>query len=207
MQIFRRNDYNQLWITLQSNEILGLLDSSYIQDYYGVQGQVSLLNTETQQRTPVLMSEDTSTTPDISHDVFSGYIDLSELSDGLYKVEGMVRDVAGNYTILSQVQNPTGQENTIVFDVKITNHQVSIDFSAGKILMGMLLSSPLPSIIFEMNTKIMKVSQFASKINKVSLFSIFVVKYLGMPSGIQKTISFNAVVPKTIELQTDMNYG
>jgi hypothetical protein len=207
MQIFRRGDYNQLWITLQSNEVLGLLDSSYIQDYYGTQGQVSLLNTETQTRTFVLMSEDVSATPAMFHDVFSGYIDLSELDDGLYKVEGMVRDVAGNYTILSQIENPTGQEQVIVFDIKVTNHQVSIDFNAGTILMGMLFSSPLPSAVFEIDAKIIKTYEFLPKLNKVSIFPVSVVKYLGIECGIVKTVDFETDVRKILQLQASMNYG
>lgn len=119
MQTFLRLNYSDLWITLSSNEALGILDSDYIEDYFGVQGQISLRNVTSGVRVPVLMNELTSETLEIAQDVFSGVVPLASLADGLYEIEGRVRDVVGNFLILTQVQNPYGTETVLLLQLFI----------------------------------------------------------------------------------------
>lgn len=119
-QQFNRSGYTELWITLSSNEVLGILDSGYLEDYDGTDGQVSLYHAATSTRLAVPMNELTEETPGIPHDVFSGFVTLAGLSDGLWAVQGRVRDVAGNYTILGAVANPLGGEQVIALEIEVT---------------------------------------------------------------------------------------
>jgi hypothetical protein len=123
---FSRQDYTELWIKIVSNESLGILDSDYVEDYFGVDGQLTLLEISSGTRIPIPMTEDLDTSPTIPHDVFVGMIDLTVLADGLYRVEGRVRDVLGNYRILSEVQTPLGGEDVTVFEILITPAEVVI---------------------------------------------------------------------------------
>ena len=116
MPTFYRNAFSELWITLSSNEVLGVLDSDYIEDYFGVDGQITVRH---ESGTPytVLMNAVPEDTPSIPNDVFTGFLDLPSVPDGLYTIQGRVRDVIGNYTILNEVETPFGGENvmTITF--------------------------------------------------------------------------------------------
>ena len=107
---FYRSTFATLWIRLQSNESLGLLDSDYIEDYHGADGQITLHHVDTATDYPVLMSPVPDETPQIDHDVLRGPVTLSTLPDGLYQIRGRVRDTSGNYTILSDFATPTGGE-------------------------------------------------------------------------------------------------
>lgn len=110
MLTFYRAQNTQLWLTLTSNEILGVLDSGYIEDYFGVDGQVTIRNVGTGERFVVLMNE---VSGDVPHETFRGFIPTSILSDGRYQLEGRVRDRLNNYTILSEVENPLGSERVL----------------------------------------------------------------------------------------------
>jgi hypothetical protein len=117
---FSRSIFTELWITLSSNEQLGVLDSDYIEDYYEVDGQVSFYNVDTGTRVPILMNELTpDPTPSVAHDVFTGYITLSSIPNGVYQVQGRVRDILGNYTILSAVDTPLGGERLITLQFEV----------------------------------------------------------------------------------------
>jgi hypothetical protein len=130
VQLFLRQNFSQLWITLSSNETLGLLDSDYLQDYFGVDGQITLYNTNTGIRYPVLMNELTSDTPDIPHDVFSGVVELDDISNGLYRIEGRVKDIVDHYTVLSEVETPIGDENIIELEIQVNDTDVIIYFDS-----------------------------------------------------------------------------
>ena len=41
MSTIYRGGMTTLWLTLQSNEALGVLDTDYMEDYFGAEGQVS----------------------------------------------------------------------------------------------------------------------------------------------------------------------
>lgn len=110
MSTIYRGQFSTLWITLQSNEQLGILDSGYLEDYYGNDGQVTLHHVDTGTDYPVLMTEVVATTPEIPHDVFRGQVDMASLPDGDYQVRGRCCDIVGNYSILSSVETPAGDE-------------------------------------------------------------------------------------------------
>lgn len=129
MLVFRRTGFSELWITIQSEEPLGLLDTGYIENYFGVDGQLTLRKMADDTRISFAMAEDVSQTPTIPHDVFTGFIDLSALDDGIYRVEGRVRDNVGNYRILSEVQAPFGTEDVTLFEIEITPFEVVIFIS------------------------------------------------------------------------------
>jgi hypothetical protein len=120
MSTVYRGAFATLWITLQANESLGILDSDYLEDYFGNDSQVSLYHVATDAYYPVLMLDQPLTTPLIPYDVFKGQIAMASLPDGDYQVRGRCRDVGGNYTILSAVQTPLGGEQVLAlgFDVQ-----------------------------------------------------------------------------------------
>ena len=116
---FQRANYGQIAITLSADETLGLLDSAYLQDYNGNDGQLSLFNEFTGIRYPVLMGEIPELTPEIPHDVFRGYFQITGRPNGLYWLQGRLRDVVGNYTVLGQVANPIGNERVLNIGIDV----------------------------------------------------------------------------------------
>lgn len=116
---FGRAEFNELTLTLSSSKELGVLDNDYIEDYYGTNGQISLYHYDTKQRYYVMMNEVFTETPEIPHDVFRGFLPMSFLPDGVYRIEGRVRSNSGFYTILSEVANPFGNERIIPLDFNI----------------------------------------------------------------------------------------
>jgi hypothetical protein len=128
MQVFHRQGYSEIWITLQSNETLGILDSGYLEDYFGVNNQLTLYNPLEDTRVPILMAEIPEVTPSIANDVFQGVIDLTTTPNGIYRVEGRVKDVFDHYTILSEVESPLGGENVVLFEIKITATEIILIF-------------------------------------------------------------------------------
>lgn len=119
MSVIYRSQFSTLWITLEANETLGILDSDYLEDYYGNDGQVTLHHVDSATDYPVLMVEQVAETPEIPHDVFRGQANLTGLPDGNYQVRGRCRDVVGHYTILSSVQTPFGGELVIALGFEI----------------------------------------------------------------------------------------
>lgn len=113
MATFYRRTFEEFWLTLKSNEVLGLLDGNYLEDYFGVDGQVSLLHVNSGIRFPVQMLEVFSDTPNVAHDSFKGFRNLSDLPDGEYEVQARVKDTLGNYTIIGAVAAPFGNERII----------------------------------------------------------------------------------------------
>lgn len=138
MSTFYRGQFTELWITLSSNEVLGVLDSDYIEDYFGADGQITLRH-ENDSFYTVLMNEVPEDTPGVAHDVFTGPLDLSTVPDGVYTIQGRVRDVIGNYTILNEVENPFGDERIInlTFTVASAGPPTNLVVSVGPVkLMG-----------------------------------------------------------------------
>lgn len=133
-----RGSLTTLWFTLQSSEQLGILDSAYVEDYFGNDGQVSLYHIATNAYYPVVMVEQPAETPVIPHDVFKGSYALALLPDGDYQIRGRVKDVAGNYTILSVVQTPIGGETVqaMTFDIQPGNGMIYTINMGGLILTG-----------------------------------------------------------------------
>lgn len=118
--IIYRGAFATLWITLQSNEQLGILDTDYLEDYAGADAQVTVHHIEGATDYPVLMIDQPGQTPGTPNDVFTGQLVLATLPDGNYEIRGRCRDLAGNYTILNSVATPIGGEQIIVmaFEIK-----------------------------------------------------------------------------------------
>ena len=144
---FNRQNYQELWITLASNEVLGILDSDYLEDYFGVDGQVSLYNVGTDTRYDVAMNEVSTETPSIPHDVFRGFVPLLGLPNGEYVVQGRVRDVVNNYTVLNAVQNPFGNERVLDLTIELTNIGVVIPLGQTEITVGLTFLAPIIKVL------------------------------------------------------------
>jgi hypothetical protein len=121
MPTIYRGGMTTLWLTLQSNEQLGILDTDYIEDSYGNDGQVSLYHISTDTHYPVVMIAQPAQTPGVDNDVFMGSYLFSLLPDGDYEIRGRVRDVVGNYTIFSEFQNPVGGEGVQALGLTIAS--------------------------------------------------------------------------------------
>ncbi len=128
MIAFYRSSFTAMFLRLTSNEELGILDSDYLEDYFGNDGQISLYHVATDTRYPVVMTELPAETPAIDHDVFQGMITLTSIPDGLYQLQCRVRDTGGNYRIIGAVQSPIGGEDvsTIELDIRSGESQVYV---------------------------------------------------------------------------------
>jgi hypothetical protein len=146
MLVFNRQSYSELWITIQAGESLSVLDSGYIEDYFGTDGQLTLRNMADDTRISFAMTEDVDETPFVSHDVFTGFVDLTVLPDGIYRVEGRVRDSLGNYRILSDFQNPSGTEDVTLFEIEIT--PLSIVVRIPKVVQLFQVEKPEGIVVF-----------------------------------------------------------
>jgi hypothetical protein len=119
MADFFRGTYSTIWITLRSDEPLGFLDSSYLEDFDGIDGYISIYHPATLQRWSIPMVDLPTETPLTPHDVFRGGIALSSLPDGGFEIQGRVRDTAGNYKIIGAVSSPIGGEGVQSLTFKI----------------------------------------------------------------------------------------
>ena len=188
MQLFLRQGYNQIWFRIQSNEVLGILDSDYVEDYFGNDGQLTLYSPVTDSRTAILMNEVSSVTPSIPHDVFEGYLDLTTISDGVYRLEGRVKDVLDHYTVLSEVESPFGTENVVVFEIKISSHQItlSVPFIV-PLVEGVTVISGL-SLTKEISLPLSKSETVLTKLPIVVFQSASIVKYKQFVSALKKGV-------------------
>lgn len=145
---FYRGQFSQLWLTLRSDEVLGMLDTDYIEDFNGVDGQISVLMPDN-TRMPVLMSEVLSDTPDVPHDSFTGAIELADVPNGHYQVQGRVRDLTGNYTVIGTVANPIGNERVIALEFDIVpGFGIIVSFGTLKLTGGISFKTPVPHTTF-----------------------------------------------------------
>ena len=117
MTTFRRAEWSQLWIQLTADEPLGILDSSYLEDFNGTDGQVSLLHVKTGTRHSVLMAP----VPSDSQINFRGFILGNALANGKYAIQGRVRDLVGNLSIMGAVSTPAGGERILHLEFWLHN--------------------------------------------------------------------------------------
>ena len=144
MSTVYRGAFATLWITLQANEQLGVLDSAYLEDYYGNNGQVSLYHVASDTCYPLVMIELTQETPDIPHDVFIGQTSLAGLPDGAFEVRARVRDVVGNYSIISAVQTPIGGERLVAMGFSIATgagYIYAVNINGALVTLGLTIGS------------------------------------------------------------------
>ena len=118
--IVYRSSFGTLWLTLSSNEALGVLDTDYLEDYFGADGQVTVHHVEGLTDYPVAMVGQADQTPETPNDVFMGQLALATIPNGNYEIRARCRDITGNYSILNSVDSPIGGEQIITprFEVK-----------------------------------------------------------------------------------------
>ncbi len=192
MLVFQRRNFTELWIKIQSNEVLGILDSDYIEDYYGIDGQLTLYRIDTEERTPVMMNEVTDETVSIPHDVFTGFIDLTTTPNGEYRLEGRIRDLLGNYRVLSEVETPYGTEDVTDFVIRISSMEIVVEypglisvqlgstFGTPLVLTGLFTGLKVQSLLTDLEIEDAKVfsagfqgdSVLASNITKTGVFNL-----------------------------------
>ncbi len=143
MPVFYRSQFDELWMTLRADEVLGFISGDYLEDYFGNPGQLTLvLPDDTKQ--PLLMNEVTAATPSIPHDVFTGVIDLTTVPNGVFSLQGRVRDELGNYTIIGAVENPIGTERVLNLTFTIApGNGIVIDFGPLVLTGGISFAAPL----------------------------------------------------------------
>ena len=117
--IFPRGNHTNVLLWIKSNEALGVLDTGYIEDYFGTDGYITLkkISDGTRVSYPVIALPDE--TPGIDNDMFQVTIALSSLENTTYEVEGRVRDIIGNYTIFGAVDTPIGGEDITTLTMQI----------------------------------------------------------------------------------------
>jgi len=120
MTTFFRGTFQELWLTLSSDEPLGILDTSYLEDWSGQDGRVSLLHLPTGQRFPVPMAP----APSDSRVNFKGWISLSGMPNGAYGIQGRVRDLLGNTTVLGDYHAPDSSERVLRLDFDLADASV-----------------------------------------------------------------------------------
>lgn len=106
LQTVYKRDYLDLYLT--SDEELGILDTSYIEDYYGTDGQLTLYCEGTGGEFEIVMAESEGG-GEAEHDYFTGTVSMWSMPASTYQVRGQVRDVQGNYTVLNSYYQMTGQ--------------------------------------------------------------------------------------------------
>jgi hypothetical protein len=208
MKIFHRQQFTRLWITLQSNEELGVLDSGFLEDYFGVNEQLTLHKMSDDTRTPILMNSVVGLddpTPMLPNDVFTGFVELSDLENGTYFIEGCVRDVVGNYTVLTASQNRAPDLPTTTLELRITSSQIIVVFpKVASIQLGILLAVPiLKTVVFDAQMKKTKV--FNTKMEKSSVLVSPIVKYKTLETVMKKGLQLDAKLDKTKQLDAPLN--
>ena len=157
MLIFYRSLYHYLVLTLKSGESLGILDTEFLEDYNGQDGQVTLKNVATGVRTSVLVTSVPLDTPGVDNDVFKAVVPLTLFPlNGLYYLEGRCRDIAGNYTILTAVANPLGTELVIPLEFSIQSYPTVFP-KIGPFMNGSLESNPKVQTTLGLNSNLVGV--------------------------------------------------
>ena len=119
--VFPRGSFSNLLLSIRSNEELGILDSDYIEDYYGTDGYITLKRLYDGNRVSYPVVALPAETPAIDNDVFQATISLASLENTVYEVEGRVKDLTVNYTIFGSVQNPIGGEDITTLTIEIVD--------------------------------------------------------------------------------------
>lgn len=117
--IFYRANFTTLWLNIESNEQLGILDTGYIEDYNGVDGHLTFFHVGSGTPYDVVMVAVPAETPDTPNDYFRGAVALASIPDGEYEVRCRVRDLVGNYTIVGSVASPLGTERILSLAIRI----------------------------------------------------------------------------------------
>ena len=107
--VFPRANYTNMLLTIKSSEELGVLDSSYVEDYDGLDGYMTLRRLSDSLRLSYPAVAVPDETPQIPNDVWRITVPLSTTINGFYELEGRVRDIIGNHTIFGTSLIPKHQ--------------------------------------------------------------------------------------------------
>lgn len=102
MITFFRGQYAEAVLEIHSSEELGLINTGFLEDAYGTDGQISVRNMDTGIRYPLLMAEVSDGGP--PHDYFRGYLPLASVPNGPYALDFRVQDPRGNVTIVGALE-------------------------------------------------------------------------------------------------------
>lgn len=97
-------------VIIDSDEELGILDTGYIEDFYGVDDFLTLKHVDTGEEFSIIMANVDNGGP-VPNDHLEGTRDATVMPLGDYEIRGRVVDVVGNVTILTTFQNPIGGED------------------------------------------------------------------------------------------------
>lgn len=119
--VFPRGSFTNMLLTIKSNEELGILDSAYVEDYDGVDGFMTLRRLSDSLRVSFGAVAVVGETPGIDNDVWRITVPLVSVVNGLYELEGRVRDIVGNHTIFGAVASPLGGEAITTLTLEIVD--------------------------------------------------------------------------------------
>ena len=96
---FYRGAFTTLHVLIRVSEPLALLETGFVEDFYGVDDQLTLYHLESRRRFELLMTN----TPEGN---LEGYYSLDALPNGVFEVQGRMKDALGNATIFNAVETP-----------------------------------------------------------------------------------------------------
>jgi hypothetical protein len=166
MRLFLRGSFQELWLTLLSYEPLGILDTGFLEDWFGQDGQVSLLHVPSGRRFPVPMTS----MPADSQGNFIGSVPLAALANGIYAIQGRVRDRVGNVTVLGDYHAMDGSERVLPLGFELADSAVVVPVvRLGPVVLqgGMRFPASLPFFVNPQGERIcskgLSVSGFLSR--------------------------------------------
>ena len=121
MTVFYKENFTNMTVRLAFSEELAILDTDYIEDYSGTDGQILMYRLADGAGYVLPMSHVPAETPGVDFDVFEGTIVLNTIPTGRYELRGRVVDTLGNYTIISEI-NPA----LVLGGERIINVQIAV---------------------------------------------------------------------------------
>lgn len=119
--VFPRGSFTNMLLTIKSSEELGILDTAFVEDFDGVDGFMTLKRLSDDQRVSYAAVAVVDETPGIDNDVWRITVPLVSVVNGLYELEGRVRDLVGNHTIFGSVATPLGGEDITTLTLEIVD--------------------------------------------------------------------------------------
>ncbi len=119
--IFPRGNFTDMLLTIKSSEELGILDSGFVEDFDGVDGFMTLRRLSDGLRVSYPAIAVPGETPGIANDVFRITVPLAPIVNGLYELDGRVRDLVGNHTIFGTFASPAGDEDITTLTLEVVD--------------------------------------------------------------------------------------
>lgn len=123
--IFYRDSSNNLGFVFKSDETLGILETDYFEDFYGIDGQLTIRSQATSSELVLTLIPSTN----LPKTEFYGWIPVASLPNGDYTVEGRCKDVVGNYTIITAFQNSIQAQSRVLLGFSIKDGRLDLNFN------------------------------------------------------------------------------